>query len=160
MGGETESWAASWADRLQSAADRALGPRPEKTGPALRVLVTGSRHWRDRGAVRRALLEVMDELDPDDVRPTTLVHGDASGADNFAALVAGYLGFTVEAHPADWSRGRRAGPERNQRMVDAGADVVLAFPLPGSVGTWDCVDKAEKAGIRVINKGVPREGTA
>ena len=34
-------------------------------------------------------------------------------------------------------------------MVAAGADVVLAFPLPGSRGTWSCVRLALKAGLEV-----------
>lgn len=46
-----------------------------------------------------------------------------------------------------------AGLVRNQLMVDLGADICLAFPLPGSRGTWDCMGRAEAAGIKVINLG-------
>lgn len=65
-------------------------------------------------------------------------------------------GLPVEAHPADWrSCGRAAGLIRNQRMVDLGADLCLAFPLGESRGTWDCVARARKAGIevRIIEPG-------
>jgi hypothetical protein len=34
-------------------------------------------------------------------------------------------------------------------MVDLGADLCLAFPMPRSRGTWDCVRRAKKAGIVV-----------
>lgn len=79
-----------------------------------------------------------------------LLHGDAQGVDRRAAEIAVALGWTVEPFPADRSRGPKAGPERNQRMVDAGADVCLAFPRVASKGTWDCVRRARAAGIKVL----------
>lgn len=57
------------------------------------------------------------------------------------------LEFQVEPHPADWSRGKRAGHDRNQLMVDLGADAVLAFPTRSSRGTYDCAARVERAGI-------------
>lgn len=114
-----------------------------------RILVTGSRTWTDRDAVLTALSEAWDHLgqSPD----TVLVHGACpTGADTIADELWKILGYAVEPHPADWSRyGRAAGPKRNQEMVDAGADVCLAFLVPGSRGTADCARRAEKAGIPV-----------
>lgn len=56
-----------------------------------------------------------------------------------------------EVHDADWNEyGRAAGPIRNQEMVDAGADVCLAFPT-GGPGTRDCMRRARDAGIRVFD---------
>ena len=51
---------------------------------------------------------------------------------------------------ADWAKhGRKAGPIRNQRMIDEGRpDLVVAFP--GGTGTADMVERARVAGIRVI----------
>jgi hypothetical protein len=55
---------------------------------------------------------------------------------------------TVEPHPGDWHQhGRATGPIRNAEMVATGADICLAFPGDDSVGTWDCVKKAARAGI-------------
>jgi hypothetical protein len=83
-----------------------------------------------------------------------VVHGHCpTGADHWADLWASETldpEVSVERHPADWSRGKRGGPERNARMVAAGADVCLAFPLPGSRGTVDCMRKAQAAGIPVL----------
>jgi hypothetical protein len=137
----------------------------------LRVLVTGSRRWTDAEALHAALLECWYdamELGADDI---TVVHGAAPGADTLAdlwAIAHQGLGVLVERHPADWSacaadcgpghrRRRRDGSEycptaghrRNQLMVDLGAAVCVALPLPGSSGTWDCVRRAELAGIDV-----------
>lgn len=61
---------------------------------------------------------------------------------------------------ANWDRfGRAAGPIRNQRMVDGGGDLCVAFsngPIENSVGTRDCASRAEMAKIPVFL--VEREG--
>jgi hypothetical protein len=60
------------------------------------------------------------------------------------------LGVTQEIFYADWAtHGRRAGPIRNAAMIKAGADLVLAFPLPGGRGTQHTIRLAEEAGIPV-----------
>lgn len=112
-----------------------------------RILVTGSRKYFDKEYVRQVLRDEVGRMSPETL---TLVHGDAPGLDWTAAMVARELGWNVEAHPADWSRGPKAGPERNQRMADAGAAVCLAFPQKGSKGTWDCMKRAFEAGIPVV----------
>ncbi len=125
-----------------------------------RVLITGSRPWKDEQAIRDALASVIALQGPENV---TVVHGAASrGADAIADRVATSWGggLTVERHPADWARhGRRAGFVRNAEMVALGADVCLAFIDPcadakcrksephGSHGASRTADLAEKAGI-------------
>jgi hypothetical protein len=42
-------------------------------------------------------------------------------------------------------------------MVSLGADICLAFPQPGSKGTWDCARKAADAGIPVVLQTLPVE---
>lgn len=78
-----------------------------------------------------------------------IVHGAAPGADRIAADTAVALGLDVEAYRADWElHGNAAGPIRNQAMVDAGADLLIAFG--GGLGTADCIHRARKAGIPVV----------
>lgn len=108
-----------------------------------RIIFTGSRHFTDRAMVRYALEDLNPETD-------LIVHGDARGLDTIAKEEALDLGFAVEAWPADWkTHGKAAGPIRNQAMIDAGADLVVAFPLADSVGTRDCIHRALSAGITV-----------
>ena len=62
--------------------------------------------------------------------------------------------------PAQWKKygPRAAGPIRNGHMVISavgyatlGAEViVVAFPLPGSRGTIDCMNQARMAGLQVV----------
>lgn len=123
-----------------------------------RILITGSRYWQDRTSIAEALTQAWnDHGRPDEV---TVVHGECpyGGADIIAAEIATERGWSVDPHPADWGGlGSEAGPERNQEMVDLGADIALAFPEEGSRGTWDCVRKARDAGIPVTVWGEDKQ---
>lgn len=114
-----------------------------------RVLVTGSRDFMDKELMRKALSGLRRAWPDADI---LIMHGNAAGADTFADLVARELGYRTEAHPALWgTHGKAAGPMRNQHMVDLGAELCLAFPVGKSVGTRDCMRRAAKAGIQVLN---------
>jgi hypothetical protein len=132
-----------------------------------RILVTGSRDWLDRNAVFMALsVQVVGVANP------VIVHGGATGADAIAAeYAARHPRCTPEEHLAEWEKPCGTGcyhrPRfkngkpycplqghfRNQKMVDLGADVCLAFPLGESRGTRDCMKRAKRAGIPVFNFG-------
>lgn len=109
----------------------------------MRILVCGSRDYADRDA----MTEVMYRFG----KGTVVIHGGARGADKMAGEIAAFLRYEVEVYEANWARdGKRAGPMRNQRMLDEGKpDHVIAFPLADSVGTWDMIRRARKAGIPV-----------
>ena len=111
-------------------------------------------------------------------RPMVLRHGAANGADRLSGLLAEASGTQTEEWPALWRRedgtlrggydraealrvrsvynpGKgyysMAGPERNQAMVDAGADECLAFLAVGAKnnGTRHCAKAAAAVGIPV-----------
>jgi len=111
----------------------------------MKVLITGDRGWTAASVVET----VIKTLPPD----TVVIHGGASGADMIAAAMASSRNMNTWAFPAQWLRyGKRAGPIRNQRMIDEGQpDMVVAFHnwLPGSKGTRDMVTRARHAGIPV-----------
>lgn len=118
----------------------------------MRILVTGTREWTDEDAVRSLLIDYIGDMDPSMV---TVVHGDARGLDAAADRIARSLGCQVEPHPAKWKThgATKAGRIRNQEMVDAGAEVCLAFPKrirAKSKGTWDCLTRAVAAGIPTL----------
>lgn len=114
------------------------------------ILVTGSRHLTDDVRVFKAL----DALSkPYADCHITVRHGGASGADMLAAKWAKARGYEEERVCADWNAyGKAAGPIRNQRMVDMDPRpaVCVGFPEPDSRGTYDCMDRARKAGITVV----------
>ena len=124
-----------------------------------RVLVTGSRNWKDPYAVSVRLNNVLLKHEP-----FLLVHGrNRHGADRIAddwARAAREAGARVYVRPmaAKWVH-RGSGYNRNQEMVDFGADVCFAFIARcikqgcpqqgkhGSHGATDCAGRARKAGI-------------
>lgn len=132
----------------------------------MRILVSGSRSWTDVDTIWGAL-DILAEQARGLGETVTVVHGCAVGADIIAdrwVRDCAAKGWPVHAerHPADWKLGRRsAGHERNRVMVDAGADVCLAFVGPctssrcritephGSHGATGCIELAERAGIPV-----------
>lgn len=115
--------------------------RADERGAVTRVIVSGSRKWKPPASIVVARLERIP-------RPFILVHGACEGLDEIADEWAEKRGIKVESHPANWSGdGVNAGIMRNQRMADAGADLLLAFPLVGSRGTWDMIRRAKSAGI-------------
>lgn len=110
----------------------------------MRVIVCGSRSWRDRAAVEREIRSLPEA--------TVVVHGAHwEGADAIADEIAHQLGLPVERHPADWQRfGRSAGPRRNEEMAASGAALCIAFRSRGtSRGTDDMIARAVAHGISV-----------
>ncbi|MGH3897205.1 MAG: SLOG family protein [Pseudonocardiaceae bacterium] len=116
-----------------------------------RVLITGSRAWTNPVTIRDALLWVWDDGD------TILVTGGCPrGADRIAELLWSRWGGRVERHPADWDQhGRSAGFRRNAAMVQAGADLCLAFLRGDSPGARHTARLAEQAGIPTLRHLAP-----
>lgn len=114
----------------------------------MRVAIVGSRGYRYMHLVRDFVASLP--------AGAVVVSGGALGVDSVAAQAAEACGLEVVIHHADWARrGRRAGPERNARMV-ADADEVVAFWDGSSRGTADTISRARAAGkpLRVIGDGV------
>lgn len=135
----------------------------------MRLLICGSREWRDEEFIYDKLVEfvlqhevaghprpsIIEGCNGDDYR--TLGDGtkvlDPHGADHLAERAAKRLGLHVDHYPAMWEKyGNRAGPLRNQDMLDHGhPDRVWAFhdSFIGSKGTGDMVARAKRALVPV-----------
>lgn len=115
-------------------------------------LICGGRDFSDARMFSDAMRRIVRERG----YPAVVVHGGAYGADRMAENWA--IESQVEkvvAYPAIWKRdGNKAGPLRNQRMLDdARPDVVISFP--GGRGTADMVRRARAtSGITLIDLGV------
>ena len=113
----------------------------------MRVLVCGGRDFDDA----RLMNSVLDRLHTENFF-TVLIHGNARGADRIADAWACRRGVPREPYgvpQGEWDElGKKAGPLRNQRMLDEGKpDMVVAFP--GGGGTKDMVRRAAKAGVAI-----------
>jgi YspA, cpYpsA-related SLOG family len=112
----------------------------------IRLVVTGSRDYVHKSIVRREILALGKE------NIEILIHGDARGLDTLAKEVGEEEGIPTQAEPCtdeEWrTLGKKAGVLRNQRMIDKYKPTYgLAFPLPGSRGTWDMVNRMKAANI-------------
>lgn len=130
----------------------------------MRVIVCGSAPrvgpperpgWTDRRllfAVLDARLHAFCAVPENTPEEFVVVEGEAAGADTMAREWAEERGATVDPFPANWSRGRGAGMIRNRRMLDSGADEVLAFSVawPPTGGTDGMCSIAEAAGVPVV----------
>lgn len=107
----------------------------------MKVVVTGSRKYTDSRIVAAALKAA---------GATMVIEGGAIGADRIAGDWARSQGIPNVRIDALWTYyDKSAGPIRNGWLLDLEPDLVLAFPLPDSRGTWDCVRQAKERGIEV-----------
>jgi hypothetical protein len=113
----------------------------------MRVIVGGATAWTDAEAIRRELLALP--------AGSTIIHGDAPGADALAGEVAVQLGLAVERfgkNKEDYRKYRRAAWKGlNERMLASGAELVLAFhpDIEKSRGTGHLVEIARRARVQV-----------
>lgn len=137
------------------------------------IVITGSREFVNQPLMEATLDAAAAMLHPHS--PITLVHGNASGADKLASLLATRNQWRVEVMPAQWDqhsadcpnwhRGqatcKMAGHRRNAAMLARRPDLVLGFPThakdarssdgtPSSRCTWGTIAKAIEAGLPTI----------
>lgn len=122
------------------------------------IVVTGSRHAEatmpNLSVIDGSLMQYTGKL----WENWKLYHGECRGLDEIASYRAKRMGFETFGFPADWSKGRGAGPIRNQEMLhlavkEVGSKnvILLAFPVYGekNAGTKNCIDSAFKFGINI-----------
>ena len=87
----------------------------------MKVLVTGSRNFTANVVMKKAL---------DRLKPSSIVHGAARGADTLAQNYAKKNNITSYPHPAQWSKyGRSAGMKRNAEMLEQPPLICLVLGL-------------------------------
>ena len=111
-----------------------------------KVVVTGSREWKNARYIHDAFKRLSDQHGTE----VEIINGTARGADQMCAEIADNFQFVVRDVPADWSRyGRSAGFKRNVQMLEMQPDLVLAFWDGTSKGTKHTIDEARKRGLKV-----------
>lgn len=123
----------------------------------MKVLITGSRDWSNIWPILADMKELAGECAQKGER-LTIIHGNSKragvpiGADSLATKVAGMLGANLYRFPAEWDAlGKPAGMIRNFEMLETmQPDIVYAYPLPQSKGTFGCINAALALGIPVV----------
>lgn len=117
----------------------------------MKILICGSRNWTDTWPI----FEVIDNLSSGSI----LITGGCRGADLIAQELAEERkeikhDLDIEVFYAKWDiYGKRAGPMRNLEMLEQKPDIVYAFPLDDSKGTYFTTGEAKKRGICTIIYG-------
>lgn len=129
----------------------------------MRLLVCGNRDWTDREHIAQVLRAAVVSG-----RSITLIHGGNGAVDNVGKVLRGAdllaaecaikLGWETIGFPVsqdEWDRlGPKAGPLRNQRMIDEGkptCGVAFGTLRKGQkwTGTGDMVCRLLEAGVTV-----------
>jgi hypothetical protein len=114
----------------------------------MRILICGGRDWTDYETLSATLDELHSQRNV-----TSVIHGNALGADYLGGVWARHNKIPVLVFPADWNKhGTKAGPIRNQRMLDEGCPS-LCVAFPGGRGTNDMIRRSKDKGIEVYVAG-------
>lgn len=110
----------------------------------MKVIIAGSRNFRDYDTLRRVCTEYFMELNIIEI-----VSGNAIGADRLGEQFAFDIRIPVKKFPADWNGyGPSAGVIRNCEMADY-ADILIAFWDGKSPGTKHMIKTAREKGLKV-----------
>ena len=100
-----------------------------------KLLVSGYRNYSDFDNIELSIIQLLG-----DEKDVTIIHGGCYGVDSIADQTADKHGFKKQVFNADWSKGKSAGPIRNERMIVEGKpDYGLVFLSKHSVGTRNMV---------------------
>lgn len=107
------------------------------------LLISGYRGFQNYDIFCEHMKSVVMEIG----RPKMVLQGECkTGTDQMAKRWSRENNIECMSFPAEWSKGKRAGPERNSKMLEL-CDAVVAFMSVKSKGTRDVVIKTRQADI-------------
>jgi hypothetical protein len=122
----------------------------------LRILIIGSNTWpaTDIDKIDNVLREYVQKTTRAGDEITFVYADDDKGVATFVPKIVMDLPInrivSQEVYETDWEQYDKTAPHhRNKEMVSAGADICLAFFHGNSRYVYNCVSKAESAGICV-----------
>jgi hypothetical protein len=115
----------------------------------MRVLICGGRDYEDMYSFENHLEKIFESRG---ITNPIIIQGGAGGADTLAKSYANMYYLRCLEFPANWPLyKKRAGPIRNQQMLDEGKPhLVIAFPTKNSRGTYDMINRSQKAGVETL----------
>lgn len=142
----------------------------------MRVIIAGSRNFKDYKMLRKVCLQKFRELRDIHNLDTskenvTIVSGGADGADSLGETFAGEFGLNLVVMNADWNDitaegaivkenkygkyNAKAGSDRNKKMAEYAkeskeAGVLIAFSKNNSSGTKNMISLAKEYGLIVF----------
>lgn len=112
----------------------------------MRLLISGYRYFTNLQTIEAEILKILPKNEKH-----TIIHGNCQGVDLTADQIAQKNGWERQVFPADWSIGKKAGPIRNQKMIEEGKpDMALLFMSENSRGTLDMKNRLERQKIKYV----------
>lgn len=116
----------------------------------LRIIIAGTRSFDDYASLKETMDRFIETAGEGDPHPgVEIVSGMAKGADLLGVRYAKEKGYPVLEFPADWSRGRSAGPQRNRDMANT-ANACVVFWDGKSRGTASMIKLATAKKLRTL----------
>lgn len=110
----------------------------------MKVIVAGSRDIEEYEIVKDAISQSGFYI-------TMLVSGMARGVDRLAVQFALKYGIKIEEHYPEWNKyGKKAGCLRNIKMLDSGAEALIAVWDGKSKGTAHIIREAKKRNVPIF----------
>ncbi len=116
----------------------------------MKILISGSRYYSNYKKILSFLKKMKKKY-----KNLVVIEGGARGADKLAQKACKQAGIKFKEYNANWEKyGKKAGPIRNQKMLDDNKDIELLAVfhenLDKSKGTRDMIKRAKKAKIKII----------
>ncbi|AGO48572.1 GTP-binding domain [Cellulophaga phage phi18:3] len=109
----------------------------------MKVIIAGGRDFQDYDTLKlKCNFTLSKSIDVE------VVSGTCKGVDLLGERYAKEKDYPVKQFPADWSKGKSAGPIRNKQMAEY-ADGLIAFWDGKSKGTKNMIDLALSKGLKV-----------
>lgn len=104
----------------------------------MQIVIAGSRNFKDHYKVENYVCN-LKELQLNTLNDIVIISGGAFGVDSLAASKATQLDLKTKIFYPEWDKyGKKAGPMRNEQMVQA-SDKVVVF--------WDGISRGSKSTI-------------
>jgi hypothetical protein len=125
----------------------------------MKLIIFGGRNYDNYGKVREEAIKFIHQYAPlgeveivsgscsDKKGKLTFTHPDGTrvyGADGCGERFAVEFNLPIKTFPADWNKGRSAGPIRNKAM---GKYATHALGFPGGKGTKSMTEIADDCGL-------------
>ena len=115
----------------------------------MRLIIAGTRDFDNYEILKSSLDEFIDlhtlgAQDPGVV----IISGMAKGADLLGVQYAKERNYPLVEFPADWTKGRSAGPQRNLKMAKS-ADSCVVFWDGKSKGTENMISIAKRHDLKL-----------
>ena len=119
----------------------------------MNIIIAGSRKIgkEHKKYVFSLLDSIFEKLSIPKEEKIAIFSGKCYGMDELGEAYATQNSWEIRDFFADWKvLGKAAGPTRNQKMIDSGANFLICFYLEDSKGSKDIIARAKKKNIKTI----------